>query len=83
VAIHDNEADQNYELWGIAWDTSIAEDAAQGWSGFCESILFFWQRTCGVVLHFSESYYRRLLTLLCSRSRDHFEGFREPRKLAR
>ena len=41
VAIHDNEADQNYELWGIAWDTSIAEDAAQGWSGFCESILLF------------------------------------------
>ena len=54
VAIHDNEADQNYELWGIAWDTTISEYEAQGWSGFCESILFFfWQRTCGVVLHFS------------------------------
>jgi hypothetical protein len=41
VAIHDDEADQNYELWSIAWDTSIAEDAAHGWSGYCESIFLF------------------------------------------
>ena len=41
VAIHDNEADQNYDLWSVAWDTSIAENTIQGWSGFCESILCY------------------------------------------
>jgi hypothetical protein len=28
MAIHDNEVDQDYEQWGIAWDTTIAEDTA-------------------------------------------------------
>jgi hypothetical protein len=41
VAIHDTEEDQNYELWSIAWDTSINEETDHGWSGYCKSIFLF------------------------------------------